>query len=267
MLARNMPPESGMTDVHCHLDILTELEAKIERARGYGINQFVTSALNPASVKRSFELAGSFPKGTISVTIGLDPIEAGKNPDYSEEMLELIKENSRRICGIGEIGLDYSPLVKPEEREKQMAAFLKGISLANELGLPVTTHSRSAGKYVLETILANLKPEIPALMHAFDGRASYAIDAIGKKKNLFFSIPPSVARKGNVQKANLVEALPLERLLLESDAPSLAPVPGEENEPANIDLTVFTICEMRGIERGALVELVGRNWKEFSSRS
>ncbi|MFH0961418.1 MAG: TatD family hydrolase [archaeon] len=259
-----MPPESGITDAHCHLDILTELEKKIDNARKYGINQFVTSALNPESVKKSFGLAGSFPKGTVSVTIGIDPIEAGKTPGYSGEMLGLIKENSGRICGIGEIGLDYSPLVKPEEREVQMKAFLAAISLANELKLPVTVHSRSAGKYALETLLANLNPEIPALMHAFDGRASYAIEAISKKKNLFFSIPPSVARKENVQKANLVEALPLERLLLESDSPSLAPVPGEENEPANIDLTIFTICEIRGVERETLVSQVGRNWKEFS---
>jgi len=245
-----------LTDFHCHLDLLTDLEDKLERAKKAGIGRFVTSALSEESVEKSFRLAEKFPE--ILVTIGLDannPKEVGN----FEARLDLIRQNKGKIAGIGEIGLDFLK-ADDSEKEKQRIVFQAGISLAEELGLPLTIHSRSAGKYALAELEKSGFPG-KILMHAFDGRPFYASEAIKKNKNLFFSIPPSIVR--SPQKQELVKALPIERLLLESDAPSLGPIPIEENEPANISLTIGKISEIRGISQGDLVKAIEENERNF----
>ncbi len=245
-----------LTDFHCHLDLLSDLGRRLERAKEAGIGKFITSALSEESVAKSIEIAGMHAE--VLVTIGIasnDQKEVGK----FEERIELIRRNKGRLAGIGEIGLDFLKATDAE-KELQRKAFLAGISLAEELKLPLTIHSRSAGKYALaELEKSGFSGKI--LMHAFDGRAFYALEAIKRNNNIFFSIPPSIFR--SPQKQELAKALPIERLLLESDAPSLGPVQKEDNEPANISLTIGKISEIRGISREAFVRAIEKNEQAF----
>lgn len=245
-----------LTDFHCHLDLLTGLEEKLERSKKAGIGKFITSALSEEFAEKSFGLARIHPE--ILVTIGIDSNDQKEVGNF-EERLELIRRNRGRLAGIGEIGLDFLKATDGE-KELQRKAFRAGISLAEELKLPLTIHSRSAGKYALaELEKSGFSGKI--LMHAFDGRAFYALEAIKRNKNIFFSIPPSIVR--SPQKQELAKALPIERLLLESDAPSLGPVPKEDNEPANISLTIGKISEIRGISREVFIQAIEKNERAF----
>lgn len=249
-----------LTDFHCHLDFLTDLGKRLEKAKEAGIGRFVTSALSEESIERSFSIAVENPN--VLVTIGIDSANPVEVTSF-EKRLEAIEENMERLFGIGEIGLDYARSTEAE-KEKQREAFLAALCLAEKLKLPAIVHSRSSGKYALSEI-ERAGISIPVIMHAFDGRPFYALEAINGKENLFFSIPPSIVR--SEQKQRLAKALPIERILLESDAPSLGPVQGEDNEPANISLTIAKIAEIRGVSSDELKGKLAENGENLAEKS
>jgi TatD DNase family protein len=244
---------SGITDCHCHLDLLENPGEKMARS---GIGRFFTSALTDESIERSFRLAEEFP-GRVFVTIGVDPTDKETVVDF-EKRLETIEKNKEKIVGIGEVGLDFARTT-PEERELQKRCFSAFIQLAKKLDLPLIVHSRSAGKYALEQLVSEGTGR--AILHAFDGRPFFATEAVRRfPERFFFSIPPSIVR--SEQKVGLVKALPLENLLLESDAPSLGPIAAEPNEPANIELAIGKLCEIKKIGREELLVQIEANVKK-----
>ncbi|KAJ3366595.1 putative deoxyribonuclease tatdn3 [Allomyces arbusculus] len=133
-----------------------------------------------------------------------------------------------QLAGIGEIGLDYTPYVlagHPDgpdtAKGDQLRVLDAHLALASEHNLPVTIHSRSAGKYALAAI--DKYPDVRVAMHAFDGApGKSAVPALARRNQLWFSIPPSVCQANSAFR-KLVALVPLERLLVESDAPALAP--------------------------------------------
>lgn len=169
------------------------------------------------------------------------------------------------LAAIGEVGLDYTPGVlalSPLDtveaaREAQKRTFGMFLDLARELRVPVTAHSRGAGRHALDVVktAAGRGEGIVVVMHAFDGRAVYAERALDALKNgLYFSVPPSVVRDAGMQK--LVRRVPLERLLLESDAPALADVRGERNEPGKIAGVVSVFAKEKGVSESRVREVL-----------
>lgn len=161
---------------------------------------------------------------------------------------QLIRAHCERLVCVGEIGLDFSKHVlsstsaeAAQQRAVQLEVFGRQIRLANSLGLPVNVHSRSAGHYAIEALLQN--GCTAALLHAFDGKASYAAQAA--QAGYYFSVPPCVARSPQLRR--LVEALPLDRLVLESDSPALAPEKGAVNEPANVAVSAAQVALIKGV--------------------
>lgn len=249
-----MAATTTITDCHCHLAMLEDAEGKISRAGAAGIGRFVTSALDEGGLEASLSLAKRFP-GKVLVTLGLDPDDPGEVAAF-ERRAKLIRKNAKDLCGIGEAGLDF---MHNGDREAQRRAFSAMISLSSELALPLTVHSRSAGKYAVGQLISEGAGKV--LMHAFDGRPYYALQ--GAKAGFLFSIPPSVVFSG--QKQELVKALPIESIVLESDTPSLGPVRGEPNEPANIAFAVDKMCELRKIGKEELLAQVGLNVSKLYS--
>ncbi len=137
--------------------------------------------------------------------------------------------------------------------------FLRFVALAAELDLPLNVHSRSAGRATIELLLAHGARRV--LMHAFDGRAQSALP--GVEAGFFFSVPPSVVR--SPQKQKLVRRLPLEHLLVETDSPVLGPVPGERNEPANVQISLRAIAEAKDLPLARVQEQVGENARRWLS--
>lgn len=167
-----------------------------------------------------------------------------------------------QVC-VGEVGLDYSrhvlspdPAVAAVQRAEQQDVFARQVRLAASLGLPVNVHSRSAGHYALE-LLRRERFAGGALLHAFDGRAVHALRALQEHPGIHFSMPPSVVRSPGFQK--LAASVPLDRLVLESDTPALAPVAGETNQPANVAVAAAELARIKGLSIEEVAQATTRN--------
>ena len=179
--------------------------------------------------------------------------------DLDEAFEELTFLLSRHeAVGIGEIGLDFSPHVIHGDEEcklEQIKVFEKQLLLAKEHHCYVNVHSRQAGHYVIE-ILERLKIE-KVILHAFDGKTKYAVQAVAKNPKWFFSIPGSIQRDSKVQE--LVKQLPIHALLLESDAPALGPRKGEKATPLNIVETLQFVATLKDVSKAELMTILDMN--------
>jgi len=217
----------NIIDTHAHLyDIVFDADRAdvISRARQVGISAVIVPGETLADAKKTLRIAELYPM--IRPAAGLFP--TCLDMDSAEEIILFIRENREILVAIGEVGLDYWAVKEETEKDIQRAIFGRFIELAVELDLPLNVHSRSAGRHAIEILLGKGARRVQ--MHAFDGRASSAVEAV--EVGYFFSIPPSVVRSR--QKQKLIRQLPLSCLLVETDSPVLGPVPGQRNEPANV---------------------------------
>jgi TatD DNase family protein len=195
--------------------------------------------------------------------------------DVESVVSELI-ENERVVC-VGECGLDATPRVLANGesstivRETQRQRLATQIETALRLGLPLNVHSRAAGHHTIDFIVERLDAltssgdcdggVAPAvMMHAFDGRAKYAVDAV-EQHGFYFSIAPSIVRDAQMQK--LVKRLPLTSLVLESDAPSLGPLKNVRNEPANVAIAARAIAKIKNLDIDVVVRQTNINAKKI----
>ena len=232
-----------LTDIHCHLtapELISNLSEVIESSLKSGLKFIVTSGLGYEDCLKALEISDY---KFIYPSLGIAPYDL----EGYEEVLSLIEKERKRIVAIGEVGLDFWK-GKREERDLQKKVFEEFIELAKILDIPIIVHSRSAGKYAIEILLRHGIKRV--VMHAFDGRASRALEAA--EKGFMFSIPPSIARSS--QKQKLVRKLPLDNLLLESDAPVLAPNPNEINHPRNVRVSAEWISRLKSIPFAKVAE-------------
>ncbi|HIQ29069.1 MAG TPA: TatD family deoxyribonuclease [Candidatus Caldiarchaeum subterraneum] len=241
-----------MIDVHCHLTekpLVDDLDNVIKEAKNKGVKAIVTSGIGPEDCKHVLEIADNqyvFP------SLGIEPYEL----DGYEEVIELIRKERNRVIMIGEVGLDYYAAPR-DTWEIQRRVFIEFIELSKELDKPLVIHSRSAGRYAVDILIQNKAERV--IMHAFDGKPSHA--ERGAQHGYLFSIPPSVAR--SEQKQKLVKRLPLENLLLESDAPVLAPERNMVNKPSNIKVSAEWIAKLKGIKLEAVIEETEQQAREI----
>ncbi len=227
-----------MIDAHAHLCdpvFAPALPVVLERARRAGVTRVLCVGETLADAERNLELAAA--DDMLCAAAGLYPTVL--DLEAAERMVTLIRDRRDELRAIGEVGLDRWKVQDEEGRAIQEEIFRRFIRLSRELDLPLNIHSRSAGRRTLEL----LEEEGPcrALLHAFDGKAALA--GRGLDLGCCFSIPPSVVRSR--QKQKLLRRLPLERILLESDAPVLGPEPGARNEPANIAISLRAVAELK----------------------
>ncbi|MDH5753093.1 MAG: TatD family hydrolase [Deltaproteobacteria bacterium] len=238
-----------MIDCHTHLtddSFAGDLPEVLQRARAVGVEQM---ALVGQDLEENQKVLGMSARheGLLLPFLGLHPdrfADRGEVVPAAEvqAVRELIRREAAHITGIGEVGLDYWVCQDEQRREQQRGAFGELVRLAQELDLPLNVHSRSAGRHTIDMLLEMGARRV--LMHAFDGKASYALK--GAQAGFLFSIPPSIVR--SPQKQKLVRALPLESLALETDSPVLGPEQGLRNEPANLALCVAEIARIKGLD-------------------
>lgn len=241
-----------LVDVHCHLErgFKEEIGEVVNRAREVGVAAIITSSLSLEEAKISEKLIQIY-KGYIYRTVGLDYTLL--DFDMVEEVARYIEKNRNSIIGIGEVGLDYYVFKSHEKRRMQAKIFGFWVDYAKSVDYPIIVHSRSAGKYALGLLFEHQAERV--IMHAFDGKAGYARK--GAERGYFFSVPPSIAR--SPQKQRMVKHLPLESLLLESDAPVLAPNRGEKNEPKNITVSLQWISKIKGVPEEKVADIIYSN--------
>jgi TatD DNase family protein len=236
-----------MIDCHAHISSSAfdnDRDDVIRRARSAGIQTIIAVGENIKDSRKVLQLALEYP-GFLRPCIGIHPDNFGddRQAPVDEEIaniISLIRDNQKELVGIGEVGLDYWVAREKDTRRKQREFLAQMVGLSNELSLPLSVHCRSAGNYTLELLAQCGAKKVS--MHAFDGKAGYALEAY-KMHAWIFSIPPSIVR--SAQKQRLVRALPLDALALETDSPALGPDPKRRNEPSNINLVVQAIAELK----------------------
>ncbi|KAI9495212.1 hypothetical protein BDB00DRAFT_815112 [Zychaea mexicana] len=275
-----------MIDVHAHINLenfpleTNNAEKKkafhdiLSAAKSANISRIVSVSENIYDVQHIFDLAAQS-DGLIKPAVGLHPVQRLDVNDTRERSVTLsdlehfepvLKEAiaNKKICCVGEIGLDYSRhivttnqyndgLSEDESRNEQRQVFRRQVELAMAADLPVNVHSRSAGHHALEILYECRATRV--VMHAFDGRPAHAKKAV--EAGYYFSVPPSIVRSPHFQK--VVAALPLSSLLLESDSPALGPEKGVDNEPANITLAAQEIARIKDIQVEEVVKQTTAN--------
>ncbi|MDI9620109.1 MAG: TatD family hydrolase [Candidatus Nezhaarchaeota archaeon] len=242
-------------DVHCHIhdeEFDGDRDAVVERALMRGVEIMVTSSLSAEELQKAIGLAERY--SCIRVAAGFNP--SNTYAYEAERLAEEVRRLKHRLVAIGEVGLDYLS-IKGNEREKQRSIFNFWIDVASEMDLPIIVHSRSAGKYAVEMLVEEGCSRV--LMHAFDGSSGWALK--GASKGFFFSVPPSIVR--SQQKVKLARALPLDNLMVESDAPVLAPQREERNEPSNVAVAAAKIAELKRKDPLEVSEVLYLNAKDF----
>jgi TatD DNase family protein len=248
-----------MIDCHAHLadaSFADDLEAVLERARAAGVQAVLCVAEGLEDAAPVLALAAREP--LVRACLGVHPERA--DLEAAHAMGELIREHAETLVGIGEVGLDYWLAEGEEARELQRTVLASFVALANELDVPLNVHSRSAGHYTIAFLREQGARRV--LLHAFDGRASYA--EAGLEAGYCFSVPPSVVR--SPQKQKLVKRLPLASLLLETDSPVLGPDKTARNEPANVAISARAIAELKGLPLEEVLEITTANARRLFSR-
>lgn len=241
-----------LVDVHAHLcapDFAEDLPAVLEAAMAAGVTRVLAVGETLEDARRNLELADRFPM--VRPCAGLYPTILDEAA--AEAMAAFIRQHRDRLVGIGEVGLDHWMVKDEAEREVQRKILARFVVLANELSLPLNVHSRSAGRATIEFLRQQGARSV--LLHAYDGKTSSAQE--GLAAGYSFSIPPSILR--SAQKQKLVRALPLDRLLLETDSPVLGPDPTGRNEPRNVVEACRAIAELKGIPTDEVAAITTAN--------
>lgn len=244
-----------LIDSHAHLDDVAfdeDREATLDRARAAGIGALINVGFDEARWATTLALATAHP--TIYAVLGLHPHEA---QSWDRAVAERLREALRhpRVAGLGEIGLDFYRDYAPHDRQR--VAFRAQLALAQDGGLPVVLHSRAAEE---ETVATLAEAGITrGVLHSFSGSLEVAERALDL--GLHISLTGPVSYPNAEHQRELARQIPLDRLLLETDCPYLAPQArrGKRNEPAFLRFTAEAIAAARGVLVEEIIEATTTN--------
>lgn len=251
-----------MIDTHTH-PYLPEFDdggaEAVRRAIDAGVTHMIFPNVDALTIEPMMTLHRRFADHT-SVAMGLHPTEVGEDWRETVSMMESLLENGG-FCAIGEIGMDLYWDASGEQRQRD--AFGCQLEIARRLSLPVIIHSREALNQILD-VIREVNPSVPLLFHSFTGSAE-DVRRIREVADPFFGINGVVTFKSA---SSLREALPvigLDRIVLETDAPYLAPVPhrGKRNEPAYITSTCGCVAATLGKTYEEVERITDSNAREF----
>lgn len=243
-----------MIDTHCHLasDAYSADRGDVlARAWDAGLSHIVAIGESPGAAEACLAMAAVEPR--ISVVTGVHPHDASTWSDDEARRLELLWRDAR-VVAAGEMGLDYHYDHSP--RERQHEAFEAQLALAQAIGLPVVIHARDADADVAAMLRAF--PQVRAILHSFSSGPELLRAGLDLGHYLSFS---GMVTFRNWTLDDAIRAVPLDRILVETDGPYLAPVPmrGKRNEPAFVRYTAGRIAEVRALAVQELIDATGDN--------
>ncbi len=243
-----------LIDTHAHIDMLEGYsEFYIAQAAENNVSKIIVPAIEADAYPAIIELSEKFKN--VYFELGLFPSEAEKwNADYPVMIKEL--SNHPKCVGIGEIGLDYYWDKTFVDRQKEV--FIEQIKLANELNLPITIHDREAHEDVL-SILDEYNKTSQVVFHCFSGDKTFMEKVISR--GYYIAIGGIVTFKKADQLKEVAINVPLDRLMLETDSPYLAPVPyrGKENQPSYVIYVAKEIAKLKNINVEDVAEMTTKN--------
>lgn len=248
-----------LIDSHCHLDnadLRDEVDAVVARARSGGVGLMLTIAIDSAAFDGVLALTERF--ADVYGTVGVHPHEAEKNIAIETDYL-ISHAQPAKIVGIGETGLDYYYDHSP--RAIQQASFRAHIAAARATGLPLIIHCRDAEDDTIRILQDEMgQGAFPALIHCFTGTQRLADAAL--EMGLYLSFSGIITFKKAEELRAVAATIPHDRLLIETDAPFLAPIPkrGQRNEPAYVGYTAAALARIHGVGAGEIARLTAENF-------
>ena len=250
-----------MIDTHTHINCIEEISVEdvIKNALDNGVEKLIVPAAYPIDIEVVKELAQKYEN--VYGLLGVHPSEV---KGWNDDLIDKIKEYSKssKIVGIGEIGLDYYWDKSFNDLQKEV--FIKQIKLANELNLPISVHDREAHKDTFD-ILTEYNKNSAVVMHCFSGSVEFMKECV--KQGWYIAIGGVVTFKKAIKMKEVAKEVPLDKLLLETDAPYLTPVPyrGKTNQPAYVKYVAEEIASIRGISFEEVDEITTQNAKKVFS--
>jgi TatD DNase family protein len=254
-----------LIDSHCHLDdkrFAEDLDAVLDRAAAAGITRILTIGTGdgPPEIDRAVRLAERYPQ--ISASIGIHPHDAAKaTPQTYDDMRALASHP--KVVAFGEIGLDYHYDFSP--REVQREVFVEQLKLARDVDVPITIHTREAWDDTVALLREHWRG--PGIFHCFTGGPEQAGEALALGFHLSYGGVLTFKTAEDVRESARIT--PGDRLLVETDAPYLAPIPhrGKRNEPAMMVETVRKLAEIRETTPEAIAALTTANFERLCLRA
>ncbi len=247
-----------MIDVHCHMQFHSfrkDSDEIIKQALDSGVEIIINTGTELGSSQSAVELAEKYDR--LYAIVGIHPHHADKvSPGWDQELIKIAK-SSKKVVGIGEIGLDYysyasNGIVEPK---LQKEIFIRQLEIAHELNLPLQIHNRQAGSDILEILRANknLLQDLPGQFHCMSGDVDFLKQVlemgfyVGFDGNTTYE---GIAKGEDTPLPELVKNAPIERIVTETDAPFLTPIPhrGERNLPSYVIIVGEEIAKIKGLD-------------------
>ena len=246
-----------MIDSHVHLNATqfdTMVDETIKKSMAVGVNAFICIGYDAVTNMKAISISERY--DNVYCTIGFHPEVAKMVTDADLASLEAMLKHPK-VVGIGECGLDY--YWDKSAIEEQKFVFKSQIELANKLNLPLIIHMRDSAFDTLEMIKTYKAKSTSGIMHCYSGSAQMVDDFV--QENLYISLAGPVTFKNAVTPKEVAKIIPIERLLIETDAPYLAPMPyrGKQNTPEYLPYTLAEIARIREIDRDLLDQITEAN--------
>ncbi len=250
-----------MIDSHCHLDhepLIDDLPNVLKRSKDVGIEKLLTISTSFKSFSNVKELINK--DEIIYGTVGIHPHECETDIISSEELIRGVKENPK-IIGVGETGLDY--YYDNSDRKKQISSFKTHIEASIKCKVPLIVHSRNAENDTFEILNDYHHSDLKILMHCFTGSEKFSKKLL--KLNSFFSASGIITFKNSLDLQKTFKGIPLDKILIETDSPFLAPVPkrGKKNEPSFLEYTASKLAEIKEITKIKLTNITTQNFNNL----
>ncbi len=255
-----------LVDSHCHLnfpDFENKISDVVQRAHDMDVKYMQTICTRLGEFPQILDIANDYKN--IWCSVGVHPNNVAEEElTNSQELTQLAKDD--KVIGIGETGLDYYYEHSP--REKQQKSFIEHLKASAETGLPVIVHTRDADDDTLEILQEQYsKKAFKGLIHCFSTSSKLAYGAI--ELGMYISISGIVTFKKATLLQDIVKELPIEKLLVETDAPYLAPTPhrGKTNEPGFTRHTAEFVAKLKGIPYDEVAQITTSNFFELFSKA
>ena len=250
-----------MIDTHCHLDhepLFSDLNNVIKRSKDVGIKKLLTISTSHESFDRIKKIIQE--DEMIYGTIGIHPHETTQNKITSNTIVKNFIDNPK-IIGIGETGLDF--YYKNSDKDDQIKSFKEHIEASIQTNSPLIIHSREAENETFNILNEYKNQNLKILMHCFTGSKNFAKKLLSL--NAFFSASGIITFKNSLELQDTFKILPIDKILIETDSPFLAPVPnrGKKNEPSLIDFTAQKLADIKNISKSDLVNFTTNNFNKL----
>lgn len=256
-----------LVDSHCHLDRLNlspyegDLSRALDVAQARGVGQFLCISVSADNIQNIIDIAHKYPR--VLASVGVHPCDLAEGTVSFDQLCAYASQE--KVVALGETGLDYH--YETESKALQHESFAMHLEAGKQMDLPIVVHTREAKEDTLALIRDYGGLESAGVMHCFTEDWEMAKKSLDL--NYYISISGIVTFKNAEQIRDVVRNMPLDRLLVETDSPYLAPIPfrGKPNEPKNVRETAQYIADLRGISLEQLADITTENFYRLFKRA